>query len=120
MTGEISSDRPTSPAFFQLTPAPNRASSQELARPTPMMAPISVCELEAGMPRNHVPKFQMMAAIKRASTIARPAPVSMWTSMSTGSRWTMLKATATPPRTTPRKFISPDQTTAYWGLSDLV
>ncbi len=44
-----------------------------LAMPTPMIEPISVCELEAGKPRYQVPRFQTMAAIKSANTIAKPA-----------------------------------------------
>ncbi len=32
----------------------------------------------------------------------------------------MLKATAVPPRSTPRKLQKPDQTTAFRGPSDLV
>jgi hypothetical protein len=38
-----------------------------------MIDPISVWELEAGRPKYQVPRFQMIAAIKRAKTIAKPA-----------------------------------------------
>ena len=116
----MSSDRPTSHALCQLMPVPKWPARYELARPTPMMAPIRVCELEAGMARYQVPKFQMIADSSRAITMAMPAPVSILTSKSTGRRCTMLKATAMPPSKTPRKFINPDQTTATCGLSDLV
>jgi tetratricopeptide (TPR) repeat protein len=78
------------------------------------------CELEAGRPRYHVAKFQMIAAPSSESTIARPRPVLMLTSRSTGSRWTMLKATPIPPHITPRKFQRPDQTTAAVGFNDFV
>ena len=44
MIGENSSDIPTSDAFAQFTPSPNTWPLViiELARPTPMIAPISV------------------------------------------------------------------------------
>jgi len=42
----------------------------ELATPTPTIEPISVCELEAGRPSHHVPRFQMIAEISSANTIA--------------------------------------------------
>ena len=38
-----------------------------------MIEPISVCELEAGRPSYQVPRFQMIAAISSANTIAKPA-----------------------------------------------
>ena len=52
--------------------------------PTPIIEPIMVCELEAGIPKNHVPKFQIMAAIKSANTIANPAPLLTCKISSTG------------------------------------
>ena len=41
-------------------------------KPIPMIAPISVCELDAGIPKYHVPKFQIMAANSNEKTMARP------------------------------------------------
>ena len=38
-----------------------------------MIEPISVCELDAGSPKAQVPRFQMIAAIRSAKTIAKPA-----------------------------------------------
>ena len=77
-------------ALPQLTPSPSgRSVISALARPTPRMEPISVCELEAGMPKYQVPRFQAMAAASMANTMARPRPVSTLISSSTGSRWTM-------------------------------
>ena len=38
-----------------------------------MIEPISVCELDAGRPSYQVPRFQMIAAISSANTIAKPA-----------------------------------------------
>ena len=37
--------------------------------PTPIIEPISVCELDEGNPKYHVPRFQMMAAVNSAKTI---------------------------------------------------
>ena len=37
-----------------------------------MIEPISVCELEAGSPRYQVPRFQMIAPMRSAKTIAKP------------------------------------------------
>ncbi len=59
----------------QLTPSPKVCplASTEFASPTPTIEPISVCELEAGSPKYHVPTFQMIAEIRSANTIANPA-----------------------------------------------
>ena len=53
-----------------------RACINWLAMPTPMIEPISVCELDDGRPNHHVPRFQMMAAVNSANTIAKPAPAA--------------------------------------------
>jgi hypothetical protein len=51
--GDTTSDIPISLALRQLTPSLNGALvTQALAKPTPSIEPISVCELEAGMPKN--------------------------------------------------------------------
>src|SRR5215831_6372582 len=49
-TGEIIRDNPTSLALAQFTPSPNTRPFviKEFARPTPMIEPIKVCELDAG------------------------------------------------------------------------
>jgi hypothetical protein len=41
-----------------------------LATPTPTIEPIMVCELDAGIPNHQVPRFQMIAAMSNAKTIA--------------------------------------------------
>lgn len=41
-----------------------------LVKPMPIIAPIKVCELEAGKPKNHVPGFQIIAASSMEKTIA--------------------------------------------------
>ena len=56
-----------------------------LAMPTPMMEPIMVWELEAGRPRHQVARFQRMAAMSRAKTMAKPEPELTLRMSSTGS-----------------------------------
>ena len=41
-----------------------------------MIEPMSVCELDEGRPKYHVPRFQMIAATSSAKTIANPAPTA--------------------------------------------
>jgi hypothetical protein len=86
MRGENSSEYPTLEACAQSTPlaAPLLASSW-LARPTPMIDPIKVCELEAGRPRYQVPRFHRIAPIRSANTMANPAPEPTCRISSTGS-----------------------------------
>ena len=70
-SGERSSDQPISVAFDQSTPeVPSWPCISALATPTPMIEPISVCELEAGRPRYQVPRFQTIAAMSSAKTMA--------------------------------------------------
>src|ERR1700683_4426905 len=116
--GETSKDKPTSFAFTQFTPSPNSCpfANSEFANPTPMMEPISACELEAGKPRYQVPRFQMMAAINSANTMAKPAPDPTLSTNSTGSNASTPNATAPLEVNTPMRFQQPDQTTATIGL----
>ncbi len=75
--GEKSSDSPIFVAWAQstpLVPLPLEAMSWFM-RPTPMIEPISVWELEEGRPKYHVPRFQRIAAISSANTMAKPAPL---------------------------------------------
>src|ERR1700685_57831 len=112
--GEISRDEPTSVAFAHLMPSPNVCApdSHELASPTPIMAPTSVCELEAGSPRYQVPRFQMIAEISSAKTIANPAPEPTLSTSSTGRSASTPNATAPLEVSTPIRFQQPDQMTA--------
>ena len=65
--GENSSALPTFIACTQSTPeVPSCPCITALAIPTPMIEPISVCELEAGRPKYQVPRFQIIAAITSA------------------------------------------------------
>ena len=69
--GESSRASPTFVTWSQSTPeVPSLPRISALATPTPTIEPISVCELEAGMPSHHVPRFQMIAAMSSANTIA--------------------------------------------------
>ena len=121
MIGERKSARKVSWSLPQLTPSPNGCFDKTaFMRPTPTIDPMSVCELEAGIPTYQVAKFQMSAEKSSAKTIANPAADPAWMTSSTGSNATMPKATAPLETTTPVKFQIPDQTTAYHGLSVLV
>src|SRR5258706_8986367 len=59
-----------------------------------MIDPMRVCELDDGRPKYQVPRFQSIAAAKRANTIAKPPPLPTWRMSSTGRSETMPKATA--------------------------
>ena len=73
--GEMSSERKYVPACPQSTPlVPVFTAMSWLAMPTPMIEPISVCELDAGRPSHQVPRFHKIAETSRANTIAKPAP----------------------------------------------
>ncbi len=120
-SGENTSEAPMSIAFCQFTPSPSgMLLISALARPTPRIEPINVCELDAGIPKYQVPRFQVMAAASSENTMARPWPVLTLINNSTGSRWTMAYATPTPPRSTPRKLNTPEKKTARWGGMALV
>src|SRR6516165_7253932 len=119
--GENNSALPTLVAWLQSTPeVPSCPCINALAMPTPMIEPIKVCELEAGRPRYQVPRFQMMAEINSAKTIANPAELPTCRISATGNREMMPKATAPLDRRTPRKLKLPDQTTAISAGSECV
>src|SRR5580698_2645516 len=90
------------------------------ASPTPIIDPTMVCELEAGSPNHQVLRFQMMAAISRAKTMAKPAPALTCRISSTGSSVITVKATVPLETSTPVRLHSPDQTTAMLGSSECV
>ena len=94
-SGDSSSASPILVTWSQSTPdVPSWPRIIALATPTPTIEPISVCELEAGRPSHQVPRFQMIAAISSANTIAKPALEPTCRMSSTGSSETMPKATA--------------------------
>ena len=121
-SGEMSSPNPTFCASAQLTPdvivAPG--SRNALASPTPMMDPMSVCELDAGRAKYHVLRFQRIAEINNEKTIANPAPDPMLTTNSTGIKATIAKATNPDELKTPMRLQIPDHTTAGVGFNVLV
>jgi hypothetical protein len=120
-SGETTSDSPISPTLCQFTPARKACPARiEFASPTPTIAPINVCELDAGRPKYHVPKFHRIAETRSARTIAIPAPLPLCTRSSAGKSFVMLIATAMPPSATPEKLQIPDQITATCGRSVFV
>ena len=119
--GENSSALKTLVTCSQSTPeVPEWPFMNWLARPTPRIEPIIVCEEETGRPRHQVARFQSTAATSKANTIEKPEPADTLRMSSTGSRATIEKATAPELVSTPRKFQKPDQTTAIWGSSEWV
>jgi hypothetical protein len=82
-----------------------------------MIDPMRVCELDAGEPSHHVPRFQTMAETRSEETIANPAPDPTFKTNSTGSSATTPNATAPEDVSTPMRFQSPDQITAGVGSS---
>ncbi|SVK53832.1 Uncharacterised protein [Acinetobacter baumannii] len=60
-----------------------------LVKPTPMIAPISVWELDAGRPKYQVPRFQMIAANSMEKTMANPCAELTFNNRSVGNKWTM-------------------------------
>src|SRR3984885_2472672 len=120
-SGESKSALPIEVAWVQSTPeVPLRPCNSALAMPTPITEPISVCELEAGRPNDQVPRFQMMAAIKSANTMAKPALLPTCRISSTGSSETMPNATAPDDHNTPNRLNMPDHTTAILAGSERV
>ena len=90
------------------------------AKPTPMMEPMRVCELEAGSPYHQVLRFHKMAETSSAKTMAKPAPDPTFRISSTGSNETTEKATAPEDSSTPIRFHVPDHITAICGSSECV
>src|SRR5580658_436740 len=85
-TGEMSSTLNTLAAWSQSTPdVPVCTFINWFDRPTPIIDPTMVCELEAGSPSHQVPRFQRIAAISSAKTMAKPAPELTCKMSSTGS-----------------------------------
>ena len=108
MIGEMSSTLKTLVACSQSTPeVPLCTLISWLATPTPMMEPTMVWELDAGSPNHQVPRFQMMAAMSKAKTMAKPAPELTCRINSTGSKVMTVKATAPLELSTPARLHNP-------------
>src|SRR5579863_1724525 len=119
--GEINRTLKTFVACSQSTPdVPVWMLMSWLAKPTPMMEPTMVWELDAGRPNHQVLRFHRMAAMSSAKTMAKPAPALTWRMSSTGSRVITVKATVPEETSTPARLHIPDQTTAMLGSSEWV
>ena len=81
---------------------------------------MSVWDEDAGKPNHQVPKFQIMAAINNANTIANPDDEPTCRINSTGNKDMMPNATKPLENNTPKKLKNPDQTTAILGGIELV
>lgn len=68
-SGEINNDKPAFEALSQLTGVSVTPGRREYAIATPKIDPNSVCELEHGIPKYQVNKFQVIALISNAITI---------------------------------------------------
>lgn len=85
---------------------------------THKIEPMRVCELEAGSPIYHVPKFQMIAAISRESTAHMPNARLEFAILSNGRSFMIPIATHVPPTTTPRKLKNAARRTAFFGARE--
>ena len=88
--------------------------------PTPMIEPIRVCELEAGRPRYQVPRFQMMAAISSANTMAKPALRADLQDQFDRQQRDDAEGDRARGESTPRKLKKPDHITANSAGSEWV
>ena len=70
-SGEIKRDIPMSVALLQFTAVSVAPRNKEYAIPTPKIEPIRVCELEQGIPKYQVSKFQKIALISDAIIILK-------------------------------------------------
>src|ERR1700733_1640445 len=117
-SGENSSALAIEVAWVQSTPdVPLRPCNNALVMPTPITDPMSVWELDAGRPNDQVPRFQMIAAINSANTMAKPALLPTCRINSTGRSEMMPKATAPDDHNTPKRLNMPDHTTAIFAGS---
>ena len=74
-----------------------------------------MCELDAGIPRYHVPKFQMIAAMRSARTAHIPNAILELAILSRGRSFMIPIATPVPPMTTQRKLKNAASATAFFG-----
>lgn len=81
---------------------------------------ISECELEAGIQKYQVEKFQIIAD-KRSDITTIIQKAVHWSQIaSSGSKWMIAIATQIHPRTTHKKFINAAISTAFFGFKDFV
>jgi hypothetical protein len=115
--GERKSDSMISTALCQCGALP---PSHHITIETQRIEPMSVCELDAGIARYQVPKFQIIDERRRADMTAIPYPVGSPIICSIGSRWIIPIATAVPPIATPRKLKKAAIITDFFGERELV
>ena len=116
--GEVKSDSKTSSTFFVGIMV--EGSIVYIAIETPRIDPIRVCELDAGIPRNHVPKFQIIAERSSAMT-THTQKYRGWRAMiSSGKRWIIPIATVMPPSVTQRKLKNAAKITDFFGEREFV
>jgi hypothetical protein len=94
------------------------ASENFMTRETQRIDPISVCELEAGSPIYHVPKFQMIAAMRRERTAQTQKAILELAIFSRGRSFMIPIATPVPQTTTPRKLKNAASRTAFFAESE--
>ena len=85
-----------------------------------MIEPISVCELEAGSPRYQVPRFQAIAPMRSAKTIANPALEPDLQDQFDRQQRDDAVGDGAARGHDPRKLKTPDQTTARCAGSECV
>lgn len=94
-------------------------SERFITRDTQRIEPISVWELDAGIPMYHVPKFQIIAAMRSESTAHIPKAIpwleDSYAILSSGRSFMMPIATPVPPITTPKKLKNAARSTAFFG-----
>ena len=79
-----------------------------------------VCELDAGRPNHHVPRFHRMAAISNAKTMAKPVPELTLRISSTRQEGDDRKGDGARRQQHSRQIAQPDETTAICGGRELV
>ena len=85
---------------------------------TPSIEPIRVCELDAGSPMYHVPKFQIIAAIRSERTAQIQNAIPELAILSRGRSFIIPIATQVPQTTTPKKLKNAARRTAFLALSE--
>jgi hypothetical protein len=118
--GEIRSDSTTSIILCQLrvTCWEDTIGRRVIAKLTQNIDPISVCELETGIPKNQVKKFHIIAVRRSETTTESQNAVDCSDITSRGRRWIIPIATAIHPNITQRKFIDAAISTAFFGLRE--
>lgn len=118
INGDIRSHSTTSCAFAQCgtTPTPNFVRENHML--TPIIDPISACELDTGRANHHAPRSQRIDAMRIDMINIMPIFVGARRISSTGRRWRILIATAIPQKSTPRKLSPAAMRTDFFGFRE--